>query len=46
LPPSAALVLPTFVSTVVSGGWTGFASVAAARSRSLNSMASASLRDF
>jgi SSS family solute:Na+ symporter len=42
-------VLPTFVSTELPGGWTGFilaAIVAAALSPSLNSMASATLRDF
>lgn len=42
-------VLPTFVSTQLSGGWTGFilaAIVAAALSPSLNSMASTTLRDF
>ena len=42
-------VLPTFVSTELAGGWTGFilaAIVAAALSPSLNSMASATLRDF
>jgi Na+/proline symporter len=42
-------VLPTFVSTELPGGWTGFilaAIVAAALSPSLNSMASTSLRDF
>ncbi|HEY7410948.1 MAG TPA: sodium/solute symporter [Vicinamibacteria bacterium] len=42
-------VLPTFVSTALPGGFTGLilaAIVAAALSPSLNSMASASLRDF
>ena len=42
-------VLPTFVSTELSGGWTGFilaAVVAAALSPSLNSMASTTVRDF
>ncbi len=42
-------ILPTFVSTQLPGGWTGFilaAIVAAALSPSLNSMASATLRDF
>jgi SSS family transporter len=42
-------VLPTFVSTELAGGWTGFilaAIVAAALSPSLNSMAGATLRDF
>lgn len=42
-------VLPTFVSTELAGGWTGFilaAIVAAALSPSLNSMASTTLRDF
>jgi solute:Na+ symporter, SSS family len=42
-------VLPTFVSTNLPGGWTGFilaAIVAAALSPSLNSMASTTLRDF
>jgi len=42
-------VLPTFVATVLPGGWTGFilaAIVAAALSPSLNSLASATLRDF
>ena len=42
-------MLPTFVSTELPGGWTGFilaAIVAAALSPSLNSMASATLRDF
>lgn len=42
-------VLPTFVSTALPGGWTGFilaAIVAAALSPSLNSMASATVRDF
>jgi solute:Na+ symporter, SSS family len=42
-------VLPTFVSTELPGGWTGFilaAVVAAAMSPSLNSMASATVRDF
>jgi SSS family solute:Na+ symporter len=42
-------VLPTFVTTELPGGWTGFilaAIVAAALSPSLNSMASATLRDF
>jgi solute:Na+ symporter, SSS family len=42
-------ILPTFVSTELPGGWTGFilaAIVAAALSPSLNSMASATLRDF
>jgi SSS family transporter len=42
-------VLPTFVSTYLPGGWTGFilaAIVAAALSPSLNSMASATVRDF
>jgi SSS family transporter len=42
-------VLPTFVSTELAGGWTGFilaAVVAAALSPSLNSMASTTVRDF
>jgi SSS family transporter len=42
-------VLPTFVSTELPGVWTGFilaAIVAAALSPSLNSMASATVRDF
>jgi solute:Na+ symporter, SSS family len=42
-------VLPTFVSTELPGGWTGFilaAVVAAALSPSLNSMASTTVRDF
>src|SRR4029450_8614187 len=42
-------VLPTFVSTQLPGGWTGFilaAVVAAALSPSLNSMASTTIRDF
>ena len=42
-------MLPTFVSTELPGGWTGSilaAIVAAALSPSLNSMASATLRDF
>lgn len=42
-------VLPTFVSTALPGGWTGFilaAIVAAALSPSLNSMASTTVRDF
>lgn len=42
-------VLPTFVATYLPGGWTGFilaAIVAAALSPSLNSMASATVRDF
>jgi Na+/proline symporter len=42
-------VLPTFVSTELPGGWTGFilaAIVAAALSPSLNSMASTTVRDF
>jgi Na+/proline symporter len=42
-------VLPTFVSTELAPGWTGLilaAIVAAALSPSLNSMASATLRDF
>lgn len=42
-------VLPTFVSTELPGGWTGFvlaAIVAAALSPSLNSLASTTLRDF
>jgi SSS family transporter len=42
-------VLPTFVSTQLTPGWTGLilaAIVAAALSPSLNSMASATLRDF
>lgn len=42
-------VLPTFVSTYLPGGWTGFilaAVVAAALSPSLNSMASTTVRDF
>jgi solute:Na+ symporter, SSS family len=43
------LILPTFVSTALPGGWTGFilaAIVAAALSPSLNSMASTTIRDF
>jgi len=42
-------ILPTFVSTELPAGWTGFilaAIVAAALSPSLNSMASTSVRDF
>jgi solute:Na+ symporter, SSS family len=42
-------VLPTFVSSELPGGWTGFilaAVVAAALSPSLNSMASTTVRDF
>jgi Na+/proline symporter len=42
-------VLPTFVAAYLPGGWTGFilaAIVAAALSPSLNSMASATVRDF
>ena len=42
-------VLPTFVSTELPGGWTGFilaAMVAAALSPSLNSMASTTVRDL
>ena len=42
-------VLPTFVAAALPGGWTGFilaAIVAAALSPSLNSMASATVRDF
>jgi len=42
-------ILPTFVSTELSAGWTGFilaAIVAAALSPSLNSMASTTVRDF
>jgi Na+/proline symporter len=42
-------VLPTFVAASLPGGWTGFilaAIVAAALSPSLNSMASATVRDF
>jgi solute:Na+ symporter, SSS family len=42
-------VLPTFVATHLPGGWVGFilaAIVAAALSPSLNSMASATVRDF
>ena len=42
-------ILPTFVSTELPGGWTGFilaAIVAAALSPSLNSMASTTVRDF
>jgi Na+/proline symporter len=42
-------ILPTFVSTELSPGWTGFilaAIVAAALSPSLNSMASTTVRDF
>ena len=42
-------ILPTFVSTALPGGWTGFilaAIVAAALSPSLNSMASTTVRDF
>ena len=42
-------VLPTFAATELPGGWTGFilaAIVAAALSPSLNSMASATVRDF
>jgi Na+/proline symporter len=42
-------VLPTFVSSYLPGGWTGFilaAVVAAALSPSLNSMASTTVRDF
>jgi solute:Na+ symporter, SSS family len=42
-------VLPTFVSSELAGGWTGFilaAVVAAALSPSLNSMASTTVRDF
>ncbi len=42
-------VLPSFVSTELAGGWTGFilaAIVAAALSPSLNSMAGTTLRDF
>ena len=42
-------VLPTFVSTELPGGWTGFilaAVVAAALSPSLNSMASTTVRDL
>ena len=42
-------ILPTFVSTELSAGWTGFilaAIVAAAMSPSLNSMASTTVRDF
>jgi SSS family solute:Na+ symporter len=42
-------VLPTFVTTQLPGGWQGFilaAIVAAALSPSLNSMASATVRDF
>jgi SSS family transporter len=42
-------ILPTFVSTELTAGWTGFilaAIVAAALSPSLNSMASTTVRDF
>jgi solute:Na+ symporter, SSS family len=42
-------ILPTFVSTALPAGWTGFilaAVVAAALSPSLNSMAGATVRDF